>query len=303
VSAPIYDHSSFFDAQNSQSFQVNGQTELANNLQLEGIDDNERTGLLQVYIPPAAAIQTVDVETTNYAPEFGRAAGAVTNVVLKSGSKELHGSAYEYNEVSTTGARNYFNRTGKFPRFTNNYYGCDDRRSDLQRPDILLPVFPALCESFQRIQPVHGAHRGVSQRRPERKPDGDLRSGDRQSGWHGRQQFANNQISPAPFSPVAVKILSRVPLPNVSGAGAKNNFQENLGFDQDSTSFDVKLDQQRRAEDHLTYRYSWQRVTTFQQPAFGATGDRRAEAASKARAPIRLTTQRANMRMSSHQDF
>jgi hypothetical protein len=124
VSAPIYDHSSFFDAQNSQSFQVNGQTELANNLQLEGIDDNERTGLLQVYIPPAAAIQTVDVETTNYAPEFGRAAGAVTNVVLKSGSNELHGSAYEYNEVSTTGARNYFNRTGKFPRFTNNYYGA-----------------------------------------------------------------------------------------------------------------------------------------------------------------------------------
>ena len=49
VSAPIYDHSSFFDAQNSQSFQVNGQAELANNLQLEGIDDNERTGLLQVY--------------------------------------------------------------------------------------------------------------------------------------------------------------------------------------------------------------------------------------------------------------
>jgi hypothetical protein len=77
VSAPIYDHSSFFNAQNSQSFQVNGQAELANNLQLEGIDDNERTGLLQVYIPPAAAIQTVDVTTSNYAPEFGRSAGAV----------------------------------------------------------------------------------------------------------------------------------------------------------------------------------------------------------------------------------
>src|SRR5579859_5370988 len=124
VSAPIYDHSSFFDAQNSQSFQVNGQAELANNLQLEGIDDNERTGLLQVYIPPAAAIRTVDVETSNYAPEFGRAAGAVTNVVLKSGTNQFHGSAYEFNEVSATGARNYFNRTGVFPRFTNNYYGA-----------------------------------------------------------------------------------------------------------------------------------------------------------------------------------
>lgn len=62
VSRPVYDHSPFFDAQNSQSFQVNGQSEEANNLQFEGVDDNERTGLLQVYIPPAAAIQTVDVE-------------------------------------------------------------------------------------------------------------------------------------------------------------------------------------------------------------------------------------------------
>jgi hypothetical protein len=100
VSAPIYDHSTFDDAQNSESFDVNGQSELSNNLQLEGVDDNERTGLLQVYIPPAAAIQTVDVETSNYAPEFGRSAGAVTNVILKSGTNNIHGSAYEFNQIS-----------------------------------------------------------------------------------------------------------------------------------------------------------------------------------------------------------
>lgn len=114
VSKPIYDHSSFFDAQNSQSFQVNGQSELANNLQFEGIDDNERTGLLQVYIPPAAAIATVDVETSNYAPEFGRSAGAVTNVTLKSGTNHFHGSVYEFNQVSALAARTYFNNTGAF---------------------------------------------------------------------------------------------------------------------------------------------------------------------------------------------
>ena len=75
----------------------------------------------------------------------------------------------------------------------------------------------------------------------------------------GRQQFAGNQISPTRFSPVAVAVLNLVPLPNVAGAGTANNFQENLGFDQDSTTFDMKLDQRLRAEDHLTYRYSWQR--------------------------------------------
>lgn len=110
------------DAQNSQSFQVNGQQEAANNLQFEGIDDNERTGELQVYIPPAA-IETVDVETSNYAPEFGHAAGAVTNVTMKSGTNRFHGSTYEFNSVAATSARSYFNKTGKLPGSTNNYFG------------------------------------------------------------------------------------------------------------------------------------------------------------------------------------
>jgi hypothetical protein len=124
VSLPIYDQSSFFNAQNSQAFQVNGQGPMSNNLQIEGIDDNEFSGALQVYIPPAAAIQTVDVETSNYAPEFGRSTGAVTNVILKSGTNAFHGSAYEYNQVSATAGRTYFNTTGPFPPYTYNYYGA-----------------------------------------------------------------------------------------------------------------------------------------------------------------------------------
>ena len=43
--------------------------------------------MLQNYIPPIEAIQTVDVSLTNHDPEMGRAAGAVVNVVLKSGNK------------------------------------------------------------------------------------------------------------------------------------------------------------------------------------------------------------------------
>ena len=272
VSAPIYDHSSFFDAQNSQSFQVNGQAELANNLQLEGIDDNQRTGLLQVYIPPAAAIQTVDVETSNYAPEFGRAAGAVTNVVLKSGSNQFHGSAYEYNEVSTTGARNYFNNTGKFPRFTNNYYGAT-----VGGPIVKDRTF--FFGDFLRYNNHSSAYNLFS------VPTAAFRNGDLSaspsaiydpatgnSDGTGRQQFAGNQIPSTRFSQIAQNILAKLPLPNIPGTGSVNNYQENLGFDQDSSQFDVKFDQRIRAEDHLTYRYSWQRVTTFQAPAFGSAG-------------------------------
>src|SRR5437879_10963104 len=117
-------HSEFFNAQDSLSTEVNGQARLFNNLQIEGVDDNERTGLLQIYIPPAEAIQTVDVSTSNYTAEFGRAAGSVTNVILKSGTNRFHGSAYEYNRVSALAARSFFNRPpNPVARSTYNYYG------------------------------------------------------------------------------------------------------------------------------------------------------------------------------------
>jgi hypothetical protein len=56
---------------------------MGNLYQIEGIDDDERTGLLQIIIPPADAIQSVDITTNNFDAELGRAIGAVTNVVLK----------------------------------------------------------------------------------------------------------------------------------------------------------------------------------------------------------------------------
>ncbi len=47
------EHSEFFNSQDSLSTEVNGQSREFNDLKLDGVDDNERTGLLQVYIPPA----------------------------------------------------------------------------------------------------------------------------------------------------------------------------------------------------------------------------------------------------------
>lgn len=272
VSAPIYDHSTFFDAQNSQSFQVNGQAETANNLQLEGIDDNQRTGLLQVYIPPAAAIQTVDVETSNYSPEFGRSAGAVTNVVLKSGTNDFHGSAYEYNEVSAVSARNYFNNTGKFPRFTNNYYGATIGGPILKNRTFFFGDFLRYTDHSNQFQlftlPTAAFRAGDLSASPT--PIYDPNTGN--PDGTGRTQFPGNQIRADRISPQAVKILNLIPLPNIPGAGVANNFQEVTGFQQDSTAFDVKLDQKLGAEDHLSYRYSWQRVNTNQAPAFGLAG-------------------------------
>jgi hypothetical protein len=276
VSRPIYDHSSFFDAQNSQSFQVNGQSELSNNLQFEGIDDNERTGLLQVYIPPAAAIQTVDVETSNYAPEFGRSAGAVTNVTLKSGTNNFHGSAYEYNQVSALAARSYFDTTGAKQRTTNNYYGAT-----IGGPIVRNHTF--FFGDFLRYSNYQSQFNLLS------VPTAAFRTGDLSTGptaiynpftgnpdGTGRQQFSYNGnlnvIPPSFLQGVPQKILALVPEPNVPGAGFTNNYEKNTGFHVDTTSFDTKVEQRLRAQDSLIGRFSWQRSNTVQQPIFGTAG-------------------------------
>ncbi len=105
---PIRPHSEFFNSQDSLSSNVNGQSRLANNVQIEGVDNNHRTGLLTVLIPSAEALETVSVATSNYDAEFGRAGGAVTNVTLKSGTNQFKGSGFYFGNTEATIATNPF---------------------------------------------------------------------------------------------------------------------------------------------------------------------------------------------------
>ena len=109
---PFRPHSQFFNSQDSLSTNVNGQPRLANNVMLDGIDNNHKTGLLTVIIPSADAIEAVSVSTSNYDAEFGRAGGAVTNVTLKSGTNHLKGVASFFGNGDSTLAKNYFRDQG-----------------------------------------------------------------------------------------------------------------------------------------------------------------------------------------------
>ena len=111
------DHSAFYNSQEHLQSVVNG-LDHRNNYMIEGLDNNveDLTGI----IPPADAIANVDVSTTNYDPEFGRAGGAVTNVVLKSGTNDYHGSAFEYNRVSALQAQGPFHTPASRTRSTTS---------------------------------------------------------------------------------------------------------------------------------------------------------------------------------------
>src|SRR5580692_8122377 len=86
-------------------FTVNGNYQTQNNFILDGVDNNQGTNNAQslssqVVAPSPDAIAEFKVQTNSYSAEFGRSAGAVVNVVLKSGTNSVHGSAWYYNRNS-----------------------------------------------------------------------------------------------------------------------------------------------------------------------------------------------------------
>jgi hypothetical protein len=89
------------DSSRDASFNVNGQRSEFNNFLLDGVDNNaygtsNQDFSNQAIQPSPDAIDEFRVETDNYSAEYGRSAGAVINVSIKSGTNLFHGNAYEY---------------------------------------------------------------------------------------------------------------------------------------------------------------------------------------------------------------
>jgi hypothetical protein len=75
---------------------INGAREDSNNFLLDGIYNGDPKLNTFGVTPPVEAIQEFEVLTSVYDASFGRNAGGQVNVVLKSGTNALHGSAYEF---------------------------------------------------------------------------------------------------------------------------------------------------------------------------------------------------------------
>src|ERR1700682_926562 len=116
-------------------FSMNGARGRSNNYLLDGTDMNDgyrndpainQAGVFGTPSPirPVDAVAELNV-LSNFEPEYGRNAGAVVNIVTKSGANTVHGSAGEYFRNSALDARNYFKPVGtpKAP-FHNNQYGA-----------------------------------------------------------------------------------------------------------------------------------------------------------------------------------
>lgn len=87
------------------TFSVNGARGRSNNFLIDGTENNDISVAGQGFqITNQDAVQEVSVQTANYDSEFGRAGGAVVNVITRGGTSEFHGTASFLYDTSTDDA-------------------------------------------------------------------------------------------------------------------------------------------------------------------------------------------------------
>ena len=96
-----------FDNAGPSGFSMGGAPSQQNELLIDGAPDT--TWDLRVsYNPPVDAVQEVRVHAFEADAAYGHTGGGTANVVMKGGTNAIHGSLYEFNQVSKLQATNFF---------------------------------------------------------------------------------------------------------------------------------------------------------------------------------------------------
>ena len=274
----------------SGSFVANGVSSLYNNYILDGIDNNNNTvdflnGAAYAVRPPVDAIREFKVQTSDFSAEFGRAGGAVVNAVLKSGTNQLHGRAWEFLRNDTLDATDFFLNAGGQGKseFRRNQFGFT-----LGGPIVIPGLYNGKNKTF-----VFGDYEGtrIRQGQPfissvptalERSSGytnfADLISGQSgtqtdllgrtfalgtvfdpattraAAGGYVRDPFPNNIVPASRLDPTAVKLLNLFPAPNAPGI--VNNYYSDPVKTDDTNSYDVRVDHNFGPRDQTFFRIS-----------------------------------------------
>ncbi len=106
------------------SVNVNGVEDMSNTTRIDGAVNTY--GWLPLPSSPMSRprtpSQSVNVVTNSFNAEQGVAGGAAINVTIKSGTRDFHGSAWEYNQIFNTNARGYINTVQAQPRVPKNIF-------------------------------------------------------------------------------------------------------------------------------------------------------------------------------------
>ncbi len=247
-------------------FNVNGARADNTNFLVDGIhDQNTRGGGIQVR-PPVGAMQEFKMQTTGYPAEYGRMAGGVMNMVLKTGGNRPHGNLFEFLRNDKFDARGFF--AADRQKLRRNQFG-----GSLDGPVRIPKLYDGRNRSFFLVsyegyrQVIGQIRRGLVPTQLERQGDfSESRNAQGAliplkdplvkgacTGQDPSACFPGNRIPASRFSPAALKIIRLYPLPNL--VGEKNNLYVSANDGDRWDTWLVKIDHRFTDSDSVAFRY------------------------------------------------
>lgn len=248
-------------ANSGNAISLQGARPASNSYLIDGMVNNDTAYQTPAVIPSIDAIQEFKEQTKQYSAEYGGAANII-NISLKSGTNDIHGTAFEFLRNDALDARNYFDGRTIAPRRQNqfgytlggpiyipklydgrnrtfffaNYEGIRVRQSSTIFRTVPLPE--QLAGNFQRtiIDPLTG------------------------------QPFPNNQIPANRISQFGNEFRTHFPAPNTNVP--QGNYVTLVGNPNDGNQQNYRLDQNLGLKNSFFFRYS---VTDYTTVAPGVT--------------------------------
>ncbi|HEY7499541.1 MAG TPA: TonB-dependent receptor [Vicinamibacterales bacterium] len=208
------------------------------------------------YVQPAETIETVNVATNSFDAEYGMAAGAASTVITKSGTNQLRGSGFWFNNQDEFNANSFFDNAfdrPKQPRSRNTYgatlggpvihnklfyFGSVERFKD-RRGSLASYAVPSLRMRNGDFGEVASAYSAFRLYNP-------FTGG---AGGVGRELFPNSAIPSGLISPIARSVMSYYPAPNTASDLNSNqlpdDYQQFREVQVNRDNYDVKMNWQR----------------------------------------------------------
>ncbi|HXM41553.1 MAG TPA: carboxypeptidase regulatory-like domain-containing protein, partial [Bryobacteraceae bacterium] len=235
---------------------INGSRSTMNAFVLDGADDTDRNTFAIAVYPPLESVEELRVQTSSASAEFPQAGGGSIDVVTRSGTRQFHGSAFEYLQNEAPDARNYFDDpTQASPIVRQNQFG-GSLGGRMPFPDTF---FFAAYE---------GLRSNIGSPVQSLVPPAQLRTGDftgqdvvydplTLDAAGARVPFPGDMIPATRIDPIASSFLAQYePLPNLNN-GDGNNYVDQTPNTSRNDAFSTRIDHQFGNQSQLSGRYTY----------------------------------------------
>ncbi|HEY4051147.1 MAG TPA: TonB-dependent receptor [Acidobacteriaceae bacterium] len=261
------------------NYQIGGGMANQSAFYLDGVPLNTTYINSPALVPTQDAIQEFRVDSNAVSAEFGRFAGGVVNMATKSGTDQLHGSAYEYIRNKVLNANTFFNNRAHIPTpaFTQNQYGVE--LGGPVRREKLFFFFSWEGFAFRTGNSITttvptAAMRNGDFSDPSLPPIFDPLTTCGLSGTSAcppgrtatRVQFPGNKIPTSRLDPAAAQYMKYYGLPNLPGT--INNFATNVSLGGNSRQYNGRIDWNVSENQRVFARYTWWNGTSLPSDPF-----------------------------------